>query len=113
MEITMTKITRSTIKSFINNNEIFIKKRTEFSGYTDGVENYHDQSIKRAERLSKDNHNYQYNLGIKGAWFVGSSRDYFEPVQDGHFYGYEVYNSCGSFYLLTPKKSDSHDNWGK
>ena len=44
----MTKITRSTIKSFINNNEIFIKKRTKFSSYTDGVENYNDQSIKRA-----------------------------------------------------------------
>jgi hypothetical protein len=101
----MTKITRATIKSFINNNEIFIKTKTRFSGYTDCAESCENQSIKKAKILNKDNHNYKYNLGIDGAWFVGGSRDYFEPIQDVHFYGYEVYNSCGTFYLLTPKKN--------
>jgi hypothetical protein len=47
-------------------------------------------------------------MGIRGAWFVGSSRDGFVKIErtadDGSVYvGYEVYNCCGSFELVIKK----------
>jgi hypothetical protein len=42
-------------------------------------------------------------MGIKGAWFVGQSRDYFDAFENDNFIGYKVYNSCGSFYLAINK----------
>ena len=95
----MKKITRATIKSFINKNEIYLKTKSKFDGMTDGCESCYDQSINKAERVEPT----KYNLGIKGAWFVGSSRDYFNAYEENGYTGYEVYNSCGTFYLLTPK----------
>ena len=95
----MKKITRATIKSFINKNEIYLKTKSKFDGMTDGCEPCYAQSINKAERVEPT----KYNLGIKGAWFVGSSRDYFNAYEENGYTGYEVYNSCGTFYLLTPK----------
>ena len=95
----MKKITKATIKSFINKNEIYLKRLSKFDGMTDGCEPYYDQSINKAERVEPT----KYNLGIKGAWFVGSSRNYFNAYEENGYTGYEVYNSCGTFYLLTPK----------
>ena len=93
------KITRATIKSFIRKNKdnLYIKTQSSFNGMTDGVDPCYDQSITKAGKTEKNN---KYNLGIPGAWFVGSSRDRFYPAEIGQFKGYEVYNSCGQFYLL-------------
>ena len=96
----MKRITKATIKSFINKNEIYLKKHMEFDGMTDGCEPCYDRSITKAEKVEPTMH----NLGIKGAHFVGSSRDYFNAYEEGDFTGYEVYNCCGTFYLLTPKE---------
>jgi len=93
------KITRATIKSFIkkNRDNLYIKNQSSFNGMTDGVDPCHDQSISKAGSTDKNN---QYNLGIPGAWFVGSSRDSFYYSEIGSFKGYEVYNCVGTFYLL-------------
>jgi len=68
---------------------------------TDGVEEVQDE-WKKVE-VSKRNDD-KYDLGISGAWFVGSSRDYFTPFADDNMVGYEVYNSCGSFLLAFKKQ---------
>jgi len=94
----MKKITKATIKSFIKNNEIYIIEESKFNGMTDCVENTESSSIRLAERVTEGS--TQYNLGIKGAWFVGSSRDYFEAYEVDGYKGYRVYNCCGSFVLL-------------
>ena len=96
----MKRITKATIKSFINKNEIYLKKHMEFDSMTDGCEPCYDRSITKAERVEPNNN----NLGIKGTYFVGDSRDYFETYEEGNFTGYRVSNCCGVFYLLTPKE---------
>ena len=52
-----------------------------------------------------ENHNANCTLGIKGAWFVGSSRDYFNFYEDDQFTGIDVYNSCGNFILAIKNQS--------
>ena len=93
----MSKITKSTIKSFINNNisALYINVRSKFHGDC-------DSDISSGGGFSwarKDESNGSYTLGVEKAWFVGNSRDYFTAYEDGQFSGYEVYNSCGSFVL--------------
>tara|TARA_R110000822_G_scaffold308177_1_gene435888 strand:+ start:164 stop:529 length:366 start_codon:yes stop_codon:yes gene_type:complete len=99
-EIKPKKITLATIKSFIKKNKdnLYIKTESSFNGMTDGVDSCYDQSISKATYTDENN---KYNLGIPGAWFVGSSRNSFYYSEIGPFKGYEVYNCCGKFYLLT------------
>jgi hypothetical protein len=97
----MSKITKSTVKSFINKNvdNLFINVKSRFNGDCDGV-------VSTAGGFSlaqKDESNANYTLGVKGAWFVGNSRDFFTSFEDGQFSGYEVFNSCGSFVLAIKK----------
>lgn len=98
----MKKITLASVKSFVkkNANKLYIDVRSSFSGYTDGIE-----SVNSGFTLAeiKPNVNYNYNLGIDGAWFVGSSRDYFQAWENETMAGIKVYNSCGSFILATKK----------
>ena len=93
----MSKITKSTIKSFIKKNisSLYIKVEAKFNGDCDCVIAT-DGGFSLAQ---KDESNASYMLGVKGAWFVGNSRDHFTAYDDGQFSGYEVYNSCGSFVL--------------
>ena len=95
------RITRATIKSFINKNagDIYINVKSSFDGMIDGCRDYHD-GFKKAE---KSDDYAKYNLGISGAWFVGQSRDYFEAFSNDNYEGYKVYNSCGGFYLAIKK----------
>ncbi len=96
------KVTRATIKKFIktNWNGLYIKNKSNFNGMTDSVESV-DGEFKKVEQAT---YSLDYNLGIKGAWFVGGSRDYFTPYADENMVGYEVYNSCGSFLLAFKKQ---------
>ena len=48
---------------------------------------------KKRERFA------DYSLGIKDAYFVGHSRDYFYPYEKDGFKGYEILNCVGSFIL--------------
>jgi hypothetical protein len=100
---TYKKITLASVKSFIRKNEgkLFINVKSSFDGMTDGCESRHDGFVK----AEKDIHHPEQTLGIKGAWFVGSSRDYFTPFDNigGDMTGIEVYNSCGNFILAVYK----------
>jgi hypothetical protein len=57
-----------------------------------------------------DRVNDECRLGITGAWFVRSSRDYFDFIDAEGFTGFKVYNCCGSFRLLVPQTSPSPPN---
>ena len=97
----MKKITRSTVKSFIKNNaaNLYIDVRSSFNGMIDGQEWNKDHSFVKAERTDDHADN---TLGVKGAWFVGSSRDYFQAYDDGTFHGIAVSNCCGFFTIAVP-----------
>lgn len=96
------KITLATVKSFIKNNngKLFINVKSSFDGMIDGCETRHDGFTAA---VYENDCNAKYTLGIKNAWFVGSSRDYFETFENEIFTGIEVSNSCGCFILATKK----------
>lgn len=96
------KITLATLKSFVKKNadNLYVKVQSEFSGYSDCVESINDD-FKKA--TFSENVNVKHNLGIKGAWLVGSSRDYMATYDDGKFIGIDVWNCCGSFVIAVPK----------
>ncbi len=98
----MSKITLSTIKSFVRKNgpALHILTRSRFDGMTDGCESTGDREFTPV--LPSDIHAEKHTLGIAGAWFVGSSRDYFTAFEKDGFQGYEVYNCCGHFTLAVP-----------
>lgn len=99
---TTKKMTFATVKSFVRKNadRMFINVKSSFSGYTDCVEQVKGGFAKATKANPV---NDSYTLGIEGAWFVGQSRDYFKPFEDGNFTGVEVYNCCGSFILAVKK----------
>lgn len=90
------KITRSTIKSFIQKNkkDLYIKKISEFDGQIDGSRTLKNDFEKITEGEFGDK-----TFGINGVWFVGNGRDYFERYEDANFLGYEISNSCATFIL--------------
>ena len=96
----MKKITRTTIKSFIKKNfdDLYISTRTRFNGMIDCVVACADESFHKVERDERERF-HDTSLGIKNAYFVGSSRDYFQPYDLDGFKGYEIYNCVGSFIL--------------
>jgi len=101
------KITLATIKSFIKKNraDLFINVESDFDSMTDCVESRNGGFVK-AEQDKTDSINSDYNertQGIKGAWFVGGSRDYFNLYDENGFIGYRCYNCCGSFVLAIAK----------
>ena len=93
------RITLATIKAFVNKNrkDLFILVETRFNGMSDCVEGVKSVPIKAKEETRESM--IKYTLGIKGAWFVGNSRNYFETYEDDVFKGYSVSNCCGSFKL--------------
>ncbi len=93
----MAKITKATVKSFMKKyaNELYLKTCSYFDGQIDGT-----TSVKEPfSPIVKTDRNLDRTLGIQGAWFVGSSRDYFNSYNDGKFEGFEVSNCCGHFVL--------------
>jgi hypothetical protein len=96
----MSKVTMATIKSFVRKNQgkLYIRTKTRFDGMVDGCEPCKDQDFSPALQSDLTNAS-SHTLGIAGAWFVGQSRDYLNPINDGGFVGYHVYNCCGSFDL--------------
>lgn len=92
------KPTIATIKSFIRKNEgnLLISHISHFDPMTDCTQSSEKTGFKPA--IKTDDH-LSNTFGIKGAWFVGRSRDYITPIGDDSFHGFHVYNSCGSFSL--------------
>lgn len=106
----MKKITLTTVKSFIKNNRenLLINVKSSFDGMTDCCESQHE-GFKKAEPDKTQSLNSDYHKatqGIKGAWFVGSSRDYFNHYETDTLIGIEVYNSCGTFILAIEKAKE-------
>ena len=96
----MSRITLTTIKSFIKKNPtIYIRNISNFDGMTDCVQRCEHDMFRAAERIE----GHKNELGIKGAWFVFGSRDYFDAYETDRMTGYRVYNCCGSFILAIPK----------
>lgn len=97
MEMNVKKITLATIKAFVRKNEdsLYIMKKSSFDGMVDGVRACEDRAFRPVENEA----HHEATMGIKGAWFVRGSRDYFNEYDDGKFKGYEVSNCCGSFIL--------------
>lgn len=99
---TTKKVTRATIKTFINKNmsNLYIKNSSNFDGMVDCVMQNAGAEYQKAVPATKRS---DYNLGIAGAWFVGESRDYFELIDTPEKFGYNISNCCGSFDLVINK----------
>ena len=97
------KITLATVKKFIreNSGKLFINVKSEFDGMTDATEQ-RTEGFKEAKATEEYP---MHTLGIDGAWFVRSSRDYFSTYDNiaGDMTGIEVTNSCGRFILAVQK----------
>lgn len=97
----MKKITKATVKKFIrvNRSNLEINVETAFDGMVDGCEDVDGgfEPIKETERSQ------EHTMGIAGAWFVGSGRDYFTAWESETHEGIEVYNCCGNFILAVKK----------
>jgi len=97
----MKKATIATVKSFVrkNNNNLLVEFKSSFDGMTDGLV-YSNDGFQKAK--TTDNH-VKHTLGISGAWFVGRSRDYIQPIETKEIFGYKISNSCGSFTIAIQK----------
>lgn len=95
------KITLATLKKFIKENkfDLFLKRKSEFSGMTDGLEFIKEEFSP----VTFTNSNLENTLGIEGVWVVGGSRNYFTTFENEAYIGIDVYNCCGNF-ILTVKK---------
>ena len=102
----MKRITRTTIKSFIRKNsaDLHIKIRARFDGMIDGLDWKKGAQFVKAETPVELFHpeKYEHTLGVKGAWFTG--RDFYVPIEEEGFKGFEVSNSCGVFTLAVPAR---------
>ena len=91
------KFTKTSLKKFIKQNKdnLFIKQESRFDGMDDCVNSCRDaEFIKVYSNLIDFTKDRTY--GIDGLWLVGSSRDYFEVINENEI---RIYNSCGSCYL--------------
>ena len=97
------RITKATIKSFINKNasNLYSLNQSSFDGMVDGLVWNESKEFKKV--TFKKDINQEHTFGIQDAWFVGMSRDYFNHFENDSFTGYKVFNSCGSFYLAIKK----------
>jgi hypothetical protein len=99
----MAKITKATFKSFArkNRDRLYINVKSEFDGYTDGLESKNDgfQKIEADNFITGEDH----TLGIKGLWIVNGGGDRFREFDDGEFTGIEYYNACGHGILAVLK----------
>lgn len=94
------RVTLSTIKAFIKREmargNLYISNKSDFDGMVDCVMPCDNKGFRKATAPNCVSEN---NQGVNGAWFVRSSRDYFQPFADENFIGYEVSNCCGDFIL--------------
>lgn len=101
------KITRATLKSFINKNksELYINIKRSFDGRVDCVTECDNGFSKIASIVSNDYFQRQekYTMGIQGLWLVGQSRDYFQTYDDGMYQGISISNCCGLSILAVKK----------
>lgn len=93
----MKKFTAASAKSFIRKNRSILKIKviSSFDGMTDCVEQNYGAQFKPVQAAT---YSHENNLGIKGVWFVGGSRNSFIPYYEGdQLVGFECYNCCGTW----------------
>ena len=99
----MAKITKATLKSFVNKNrdKLYICVKWYFDGMIDGM----SMGKGKFNKIKPDESTKLYNhtLDIAGCWLVGGGRDYFETYEDENFVGICAYNSCEDFILAIRK----------
>jgi len=98
--MTNKKPTLATLKSFIKKNadNLYIKKQSRFDGMQDCVVECEKPLYTKIEKTERHIKN---TLGIRGVWVIegGSGRNLITEIKNG----FEVYNCCGSFALITGK----------
>ena len=102
-QATTKRITLATLKAFIRKNakNLLIMQESHFDGMTDCVEYNREKSFIKVDHTKIDlTHN---NLGIPGAWVVGSSRNWITTYDTETHTGIHVYNCCGSFTVAIEK----------
>jgi len=103
----MAKITRTTVKTFINKNRdsLYINVTGNFDGMTDSVESQNGGFVK----AGKDYRVYAeiHTLRVEGLWLVGDGRDHFKPYDDGVFAGFEYCNCCGNGVIAVKKPEEN------
>jgi len=102
---TTKKATLATVKAFAkkNANNLFVRYISEFDGMCDGVRDCpNNQNIKevsgRLDMTTNWSNKMDWNIGV---WVTGSG-NIITPVTDLPGYtGYNVYNCCGEFEILS------------
>lgn len=91
----MSKITKTTFKTFIKKNadKLLISYRSSFDGMQDCVTCSDDKSFRPITPTDKF---IEHSYGITGLWLVGGGRDYFRMYEAEGLVGIEVSNSCGT-----------------
>lgn len=97
----MTKTTLATLKSFIKKNEsqLFIRVQSSFDGMVDGCTSERDLGFNKAQKADIFS---KHNLGFKGVWIVGGSRNFYYQIEENGFKGIRVSNCCGCFIVAIP-----------
>ena len=98
----MSKITKSTLKAFINKNKenLFSKEKSSFNGMVDCVMQNNEASFNKVESIDIASKN---TLGIKDLWLVDGSDNYFAHYEDNNFIGIEGTNCCGNWIIAIKK----------
>lgn len=86
------------IKARMAADDLYIKVKSKFDGMTDSVEYTKQEGYELAQR--EDTY-HECNLGVSGVWIVSSSGNLVKEVQENGLVGYEVYNCCGCFTVLS------------
>lgn len=100
----MTKITKSTVKSFIKKNisDLYMKEFTYFNGMTDGIDNV-PEIRNRFITLTESS---RAALGVETTYNSPSffeSHNSIEPVEGENFTGFEITNCCGRYIIAARK----------
>lgn len=96
------KITKATLKSFINKNKenLFSKEKSRFDGMSDCVMQNKQASFNKIESTDISCKN---TLGIKDVWLVDGLSNYFAHYEDENFIGIEGTNCCGNWIVAIKK----------
>lgn len=99
----MKKITKSTLKAFINKafENLFVKVESDFDPYTDCLENI-KKPWKKAT-IDNDSGSQKYTLGINDIWITSSTN--YRIYKDNTFIGIYWFNCCGSG-MVAVKQTD-------
>lgn len=105
MTATQKKPTLATLKAWLkkNSERATIKVKSSFDGMTDGIETNRDARWYPLEGEFDPGCNHSGDLGFKGVWVVGQSRDRIQHYTDAEgFEGFEVSNCCGRWFVAIP-----------